>query len=302
MKPLVERLPLTDDSSFVARMHRTPNFEVPWHQHIEHELILFTEGAGLSFIGNYVGHFQKGDIFFLGSNLPHTFQKSQEAQITSAVVVHFRADFWGQEFLNLPESKDVKTLLEVSSQGLKISGKTRKAMNPIIHAMQKDKGFRRLLHLCECLSLLSEREEYTKLSTQEVKVLNTRDQERIDKVFQYTMDNFKEPIELSSIAHIAGMTVPAFCNYFKKRTKKTYVNFVNEVRIGNACKLLQAENKSMTDICYESGFNSVANFNRQFLRIKGVTPSSYKKTLMGSSQRFDAQENVYIDSSFRNLS
>ena len=302
MKPLVEKLPLSDDSSFVARTHRTPHFEVPWHQHAEHELILFTEGSGMSFIGNYVGSFQKGDIFFLGSNLPHTFQKSHDTMITSAVVIHFKADFWGMEFLNLPESKKVKNLLTISSQGLKISGKTKKMLNPLFHAMEKDKGFRRLLHLCECLTLLSEREEYTTLSTQEVKVLNMRDQERIDRVFQYTMNNFREPIELPTIADIAGMSVPAFCNYFKKRTKKTYVNFVNEMRIGNACKLLQLENKSMTDICYESGFNSVANFNRQFLRIKGVTPSAYKKTLRDSNQRFDATEKVFVDEGFRNLS
>lgn len=302
MKPLVEKLPLSDDSSFVARTHRTPHFEVPWHQHIEHELILFTEGNGLSLIGNYVGSFQKGDIFFLGSNLPHTFQKSDDSLITSAVVIHFKADFWGKEFLNLPESKKIKELLQISSQGVKIQGKTKKLLPPIIHAIEKDKGFRRLLHLCESLSLIYEKEEYFTLSTQEVKVLNLRDQERIDRVFQYTMDNFKEPVELSAIAAIAGMSIPAFCSYFKKRTKKTYVNFINEVRIGNACKLLQSEDKSMTDICYESGFNSVANFNRQFLRIKGVTPSAYKKKLIHSNQRFDATENTYVNSNFRNLS
>ncbi|MGI8635966.1 MAG: AraC family ligand binding domain-containing protein [Segetibacter sp.] len=116
MKPFVELLPLSDDTSFVARTHRTPNFEVPWHQHIEYELILFTEGAGLSFIGNYVGEFEAGDIFFLGANLPHTFKKSGDL-ITSAVVIHFREDFWGSEFINLPESKQVLHLLKISLQG-----------------------------------------------------------------------------------------------------------------------------------------------------------------------------------------
>ena len=158
-----------------------------------------------------------------------------------------------------------------------------------------------MVHLCECLLLLSDKEEYITLSTQEVKVLNTRDQERIDRVFQYTMDNFKEPIELSVIADIAGMSIPAFCNYFKKRTKKTYVNFVNEVRIGNACKLLEAANKTIVDICYESGFNSVANFNRQFLRIKGVTPSAYKKLAHINNQRFEIPDKINVDHSFRDL-
>src|SRR6476620_3539471 len=113
MKPLVEQLPLSNDTSFVARIHRTPDFEVNWHQHSEYELILFLEGAGLSFIGNYVGEFQVGDVFFLGANLPHTFKKSGDL-ITSAVVIHFREDFWGSEFIHLPESKEILYLFETS--------------------------------------------------------------------------------------------------------------------------------------------------------------------------------------------
>src|SRR5205809_1351214 len=98
MKPLVEKLPLSQNTSFVAHTYRTPQFEVPWHQHIEYELILFKEGEGTSFIGNYVGEFKKGDIFFLGSNLPHTFQKVHKDLITSALVIQFRADCWGSAF------------------------------------------------------------------------------------------------------------------------------------------------------------------------------------------------------------
>jgi AraC-like DNA-binding protein len=97
------------------------------------------------------------------------------------------------------------------------------------------------------------------------------------------------------------MSIPAFCNYFKKRTKKTYVNFVNEVRIGNACKLLEAANKTIIDVCYESGFNSVANFNRQFLRIKGITPSAYKKASSINNQRFEIPDKINVDHSFRDL-
>src|ERR1700712_1352553 len=131
MKPLIEKLPLSDDTSFVARIHRTPNFEVNWHQHIEYELILFAEGAGLSFIGNYVGEFEVGDVFFLGANLPHTFKKSGDV-ITSAVVVHFREDFWGNEFLNLPECKEISHLLKTSLSGLKVRGNSRELLNSLI--------------------------------------------------------------------------------------------------------------------------------------------------------------------------
>lgn len=277
MKLLVEKLPLTEDTSFVARTHRTPNFEVPWHQHVEYELILFTEGAGLSFVGNYVGEFAVGDVFFLGANLPHTFQKSKEDIITSAVVVQFRDDFWGREFLHLPESKAIWQLLQVSAHGLKITGSLKEELNSLIRSLEFSKGFQRILLLGQCLHLLAERHEYQTLSTQEVKPLNTRDQERIDRVFQYTMDNFKEPISLPVVAALAQMSVPAFCAYFKKRTKKTYIDFVHEVRIGYACKLLMDTPLSVLQICFDCGFNTIANFNKQFLKVKGMTPSSFRR-------------------------
>lgn len=281
MKPLVEHLPLSNDTSFVARLHRTPDFEVPWHQHIENEIILFTEGAGLSFIGNYVGEFEVGDIFFLGANLPHTFQKSGKL-ITSGVVVHFRDDFWGKDFLNLPESKGIQFLLNTALQGLKITGETKELLQPLIKSLVKEKGFKRIITLCECLDVIVKRNEFTALSTQEVKHVNNKNRERIDKIFQYTMKNFKEPIRLSTIASIADMSVPAFCNYFKKSTRKKYVDFLNEVRIGYACKLLTDNTRTTIEgIGYESGFNTLPNFNKQFLKVKGMTPSKYRKIFLG---------------------
>ncbi|MCW3114238.1 MAG: helix-turn-helix protein [Segetibacter sp.] len=280
MKPLIEQLTLSDNTSFVARTHRTPNFEVNWHQHIEYELILLTEGAGLSFIGNYVGEFEVGDIFFLGANLPHTFKKSGEL-VTSAVVVHFREDFWGTDFLNLPESKQIADLLQRSLQGLKITGKSRELLNPLIRSLEKEKGFRRIITLCECLEMLAKKEEFITLSTQEVKEVNNKNRERIDRIFHYTMENFKEPIQLSSIARLADMSVPAFCNYFKKSTRKKYIDFLNEVRIGYACKLLTNDaNITVEAASYESGFNTIANFNKQFLKVKAMTPSKYRKTFL----------------------
>lgn len=276
MKPLVEKLALSQESSFVAQTHRTPNFEVPWHQHIEYELILFTEGAGLSFIGNNVGEFETDDVFFLGSNLPHTFQKSGDI-ITSAVVVHFRDDFWGPDFLQLPENKAIQNLLIKSLHGLKITGKTKETLNPLIKRLEWDKNTRRIITLCECLTTIAETTDYLSISTQEIKPLNFKDRERIDLIFNYTMENFKEPIQLSYIAKIAGMSVPAFCNYFKKRTRKTYIDFINEIRVGFACKLLLTTDMSVLHICFECGFNNLANFNRQFLKIKGITPLKYRK-------------------------
>src|SRR6478735_819342 len=284
MKPLIEKLPLTEDTSFISRTYRTPIFEVPWHQHIEYELILFTEGKGSSFIGNYVGEFKTGDIFFLGSNLPHTFQKANKDLITSALVIQFRDDFWGKDFLQLPESRNIKELLDISCQGLKIIGDLKEQLKPFVEELEFAEGFERIILLCECLQMIMHNKEYETVSTQEVKAYNTKHKERIDKIYQYTIDYFQDAVTLDNVAAHAGMSVPAFCNYFKKSTKKTYIDFLNEVRIGYACKQLIDTQKTIEAICYESGFNTLANFNKQFLKVKQVTPSRYRKDFM---QRLD---------------
>jgi AraC-like DNA-binding protein len=277
MKPLLEKLTLSQNTSFVARTYRTPQFEVPWHQHIEYELILFTEGEGTSFIGNYIGDFKVDDIFFLGCNLPHTFQKINKDLITSAVVVQFKEDFWGPDFMRIPESKSIKKLLETSSQGLKITGSCRQQLIGMIKELEHLQGFPRIIRLCECLQLMATTHEFEAVSSQEVRMLQAKDKDRIDKVFQYTIANFQEPISLTHIAGMVGMSIPAFCSYFKKSTKKTYIDFLHEIRIGHACKLLMDTQKTVLDICYESGFNTLANFNKQFSKMKHTTPSAYRK-------------------------
>lgn len=276
MRLLIEKLPLSENTSFVARTHRTPNFEVPWHQHEEYELILFTEGAGMSFIGNYVGEFEVGDIYFLGANLPHTFQKRGDL-ITSAVVVQFREDFWGGLFLQMPECRQIKKLLQTAAQGFKVGGALCLQLQPLIDGLQNAQGFERVLLLGQCLHLLAMGTGHQTLSTQELHPLQHRDQERIDRIFQYTMAHYREPISLQQIASVAGMSVPAFCAYFKKRTKKTYVDLLNEMRIGYACTLLADTEQSILQVSFDSGFNSIAHFNKQFLKIKSLTPSKFRK-------------------------
>lgn len=277
MKTLVEKLPLVADTSFLAEIFTTPAFEVPWHQHIEYELIYFIEGDGMAFIGNYAGEFQAGDVFFIGKNIAHTFQKSKSDLLTSALVVQFREDFWGQQFIDLPELKSIQQLLQQSSRGLQVQGPGSAAIAEIMQQLVHLKGIARIIKLCECLQLLQENEQNISLSTQESKQVNDKEKERIDKVFHYTIESFKDHIALNDVAAIAGMTPPAFCHYFKKSTKKTYIDFLNEIRIGYACKQLIDTDQTVLNICYDSGFNTLANFNKQFLKVKKTTPSQYRR-------------------------
>jgi AraC-like DNA-binding protein len=279
MKPLIEKLPLAANTSFLAERFATPHFEVPWHQHDEFELIVFEAGQGASFIGNYVGDFSSGDIFFLGSNLPHTFQKADKDMFTSAVVVQFLEDCWGQGFMQMPESREIKNLFELAVHGLRINEPCKSQLAPMLFQLIDAKGFERVLLLGECLLLIARQQACTPLSTQEIKACSSKNRERIDTIFQYTIDYFQEPVTLEAVAKSVAMSVPAFCNYFKKRTKKTYIDFLNEVRVGYACKQLVDTQHNIASICYDSGFNTLANFNKQFLKVKKLTPSAYRKTI-----------------------
>lgn len=277
MKPMVEKLTLSEGTSFVARTYRTPLFEVPWHQHIEFELILFLEGEGIGFIGNATMPFEPGDIFFLGANLPHTFQKARPDLITSAVVVQFREDFWGKAFVELPESKLIRDLFGISAQGLKLQGSLPAILGPMIAELEHLQGFSRVVRLAQCLEQIALTKEYLPVATGTWQTGNGKQQVRIDSVIQFTMKNFHDEVTLAAVAQVANMSIPAFCHYFKKVTKKTYIDFLNEIRIGYACQLLMDTDQSVLNICYKSGFNTLANFNKQFLKGKQMPPSSFRK-------------------------
>lgn len=276
MKTLIQKLPVAEQTSFVARTYTTPLFETSWHQHVEYELILQLQGKGLCFIGNYIGDFTAGDVFFLGSNLPHQFKKQNEEMVCSVMVIHFDKNFWGKDFLEMPESREIKNLLHQSQLAIKLN-RHHPALAAHLQQLEKAQGFERIALLCQCLLLISREPDKQTLSTISSKELTSLADDKINKLFAYTIEHFKEPIALQTAASIANMSISAFCRYFKRNTKKTYIEFVNEMRIGHACQALLHTDKTVANICYDSGFATIANFNKQFLKVKGITPSAYKK-------------------------
>lgn len=282
MKPYLEKLPMASDSSFVARTYRTPHFEVPWHQHPEIELILFLEGEGNAFVGNHVGNFNTGDIYLIGSNLPHTFQKAETDMVTSAVVVQFLHNCWGDQLLQMPECRGIKTLFDTANAGLKLKGETVEQLRPLISQLEYAFGFNRIMLLWQCLGIICAKKEFELLSSQNMANLQTRQQARVDKIFLYTIEHFAEGITLEDISAHVNMSIPAFCLYFRKHTKKTYIEFLNEVRIGKACQQLIDTQKTISEIAYDCGYNTLANFNKQFLKIRKIQPSQYRKIFSDS--------------------
>lgn len=277
MKPRIQKLPLSEHSSFVIGKFITPYFETPWHYHDEYELVLITQGTGKLFVGNHVSDYEEGRLTFLGPSLPHFFRKEDADTIGESLVIHFKEDFLGNQFNLIPEMQKIKLLFEKSRMGLHIYGETRQTVIEKMHAMLELQGIDRLICLLSVLSNLAATNEYELLSSPEVSGHNGKDSDRLNNVFNYVMSNFKEEIQLEKVAEIANMSYSGFCRYFKNRTRKNFSLFVNEIRIGYACKRLMETETSVTNVCYESGFNNMTNFNEQFKKIVKCTPYQFQR-------------------------
>jgi AraC-like DNA-binding protein len=282
MRPQIQKLPLSEQSSFMADRFFTPFFETPWHYHPEYEVVLMLEGRGKRFIGNHIADYEPGDLCFIGSNLPHWYRKDDADAIGGSLVIHFREDFVGKEFGTIPEMQKIKILFDKSSMGIQVNGETKKEISKLMKEMTELKGMDRLICLLKLLNVLADSDEYELLSSPEIKGQNSEDSDRINRVFDYVMRNFKDDIELDDIAKLSHMSYSGFCRYFKNRTKKRFTHFVNEIRVGYACRRLVETDLSVDSICYESGFNNKTNFMEQFRKIVKCTPYKFKRNFLSS--------------------
>jgi AraC-like DNA-binding protein len=277
MKPHIQKLPLSEQSSFVADQFITPYFETPWHYHAEYEMVLIIKGKGKRFVGNHISDFEAGHLDFLGKNLPHWYRKEDALSEAGSLVIHFSEDFLGKDFGSIPEMQKIQLLFDKSRMGIHIQGHTRQIISDKMNEMLNLQGMERLLHLLAILTILADSSQYELLSSPDLNSQNLRDSDRLNKIFNYVMDHFKEEIRIEELADLAMMSYSGFCRYFKNRTKKNFSHFVNEIRIGYACKRLIESDISISSVCYESGFNNITNFNKQFKNIVKTTPYQFQQ-------------------------
>ena len=277
MKTLIQKIYLEEQNSFACRKYRTPQFETNWHKHEEYELIVITEGYGTALIGDNIGEYKKGDVFFLASNLPHWFRKSNQKMIGSAIVVHFLKDFWGDSFLHLPEMKKILQFLEGENNGLLLRQSLQKNIALKIDEIEKATGVQRIQLLLDSLQQMSLSKQYKVITKSFDTGADHKENTSIDKIFTYSFKHFLEPVTLAEVAAEVRMSIPTFCRFFKRNIKKSYFDFLKELRIGHACKLLRENNDPIIDICYSSGYNSWAHFSKQFKNVKEMTPKQYRK-------------------------
>jgi AraC-like DNA-binding protein len=275
MQTLLQKVHVDPQHSFACRTYRTPEFETSWHTHEEFELICFIEGTGTAMIGDYVGTYAPGDSFFIAGNLPHWFRKADSKQIGAAKVLQCKPELLLEAFDGFPEWKGMQQFLQ-KKDAIALEGKLLQTVPLGLDKITVEQGFQRMLLLLQMILDLATSKEYKVLS-RNFTATNDRTNPAIEKIIAYSFKHFLEPISLSEIAAVAEMSVPGFCRFFKKNIKKTYFNFLQELRIGHACKLLNDTEKPILEICYDSGYNSWAHFSKQFKQIKGMAPSAYRK-------------------------
>ncbi len=281
--PQLIRTPSPLVFSFNIRQDRVPNINSDLHFHPEVELIHLHEGKGIHFVGDNVRAFNKGDILLIGSNLPHCFkfqglptEYDREADPCSTVI-HFREDFWGKAFLNLPENRAIKLALEQAKRGVLLSAAHEPTIEETIRKMVHAEGHHRIILLIDILSLIAASTGSQQLASAGFNYsVHDGDRLRLSRVYDYTYAHFQQPISLDSIAKIANLAPNAFCRYFKKTTSRTFVQFLNEIKVCHACKCLAETDMSVKEICYNSGFNNFSSFHEAFKKSKGVTPLEFR--------------------------
>jgi len=261
-----------------------PHVNNRWHYHTEVELIHFKKGDGTQFIGDNIKRFKSGDVVIIGSNLPHYWRfddvyfDENTKTIADARVAHFTENFWGEPFLSLPENSNLKMILEKAKRGLQINGKARLMVADLLEELITSTGSQRIILLMEALSSIASCKQVSALSSMGFKPeFGDAESERINAIYEYSLKKFKSKIHLEEIAEVANISPNSFCRYFKSRTRKTYSQFLIELRVGHACKLLIENNQSIKRLCYESGFNNFTSFHKYFKLITGKSPLSYQK-------------------------
>jgi AraC-like DNA-binding protein len=260
-----------------------PHFDANWHFHPHYQLFTVLQGTGKRLIGDSIHTFGPGDTVFLGPDVPHlwrsdpAFFENNPTLFTHGIVLYFQEDFLGKDFLERNEMLAIRQLLHESKRGIEYKGALRDHIRSELSELTQIDGFQSVLRLLTLLNRIAHEEGGSPIASfgyvNNYKVSET---ERMQKVHNYVLQHFAQEIRLGDVASLAGMSEAAFCRYFKARANKTFIDFVNEIRIGHACKLLLEDKFTIAQIAYDSGFDSLSNFNRNFKRYIGHTPREYK--------------------------
>ncbi|MEO7992207.1 MAG: helix-turn-helix domain-containing protein [Chryseolinea sp.] len=283
MKILPFKIPKTTQESFRLQEDHVPHFYDYLHQHPEIQLTLILHSEGKVIAGDYIGTFKPGDVFLIGPNLPHVFRNDAQYYDPSnkvqahSVSVYFEWQSFGERFLSMPELKGLLEFNKLSERGVFVKEPVRNRIAHLIKQLFRTSDMDRLIVLLKILNILSNTKDIYPLASSGIyNEFDEIDGKKLADVYRFTMSEYHRKIQLDEVAAVANMTINSFCRYFKKRTRKSYIDFLTEIRIGQARKLLQEKDLSISQICYEVGFNNLSNFNRKFREVCSITPTEFK--------------------------
>lgn len=285
MKPHFHLVPRNAEFPYLCRQHTLPNLGTVWHYHPEIELHYIIRGEGMRFVGDNISSFDAGELLLLGENLPHMWRCSPKyflgnPNITAeAIVVQFLPDFMGKDFMLKREVAAVHSLFERAKHGYVVYGDTKQKLVALMQRSVSAEGLDRLVLIMNMIHILANSSELTQIATGwTTRHVNHEESARINEVYHYILARYREDISLQEIASVAHLSVTSFCRYFKMMTKKTFKDFLIEVRISHAKRMLIESRQHTTEaICFECGFSNRSNFFRHFKRFVGCTPLAYKR-------------------------
>jgi AraC-like DNA-binding protein/quercetin dioxygenase-like cupin family protein len=290
MHHIIPKSAIPDHKAFIIKKIVAPHFDPTFHLHPEFQLSYVIQGEGTRFVGDSIKSFNASDMVLTGPNLPHVWRSDnkyfeKESQlITKVIVIYFHDHFMGETLLQKEEMESINRLFQRSVRGLEIRGNTKVLIGKMMHDLLELKGIESIIKLLQILDVLAKYNECNYVTHNHLISSNTESEtNRLNKIFEYVMKNYKNHIGLDDVAEIVNMTQTSFSRYFKSRVNKTFSDFLKEIRIKHACKLLKEEKMNIDSIGYECGFQTLSNFNKQFKTVMGKQPHKYRNEYLKAS-------------------
>ena len=275
----VKREEIKTDSDSSLKILLTPNLNelFYWHFHPEYEIVYVEAATGIRHVGDHISKYESSDLVFIGPHIPHlNFDYGVKTECEQ-VIVQMKEDFLGTSFFELPELKNIKTLFEQARTGIAFYGETKKLVGEMLKGLPTLPHFEQLLLLLQIFQTLAASQEQIPLQSRPITNASLlKEQQRMHRIYHFIERHYHERINVHDVAELTHLTTAAFCRYFKKSTHLTFTDFLAQYRVQQAKKLLLHQ-KSVTDACFESGFDNLSYFNKTFKKLTGENPSQFKK-------------------------
>jgi AraC-like DNA-binding protein len=287
LKTAVHKSSIPPSQIFVIRHLEDKHFDPVWHAHSEYQLFVVQKGIGTRFIGDSIKSFKPGELILTGPHLPHvwrsdeTYFKNESSHTAEGIVIYLNENFLGDHILEKEEMLALKKLFSKSMRGLEFYGPKKMEVIKLMEELTQLQGIPSVIHLLHILEILAATKEYHYISSKPYEdTFNQSETDRLNKVYEYAFKNFRKKVLLEEIAELLHMTPTSFSRYFTMKNNKTFSRFIAEIRIKHACEMLTETDESVAQICYDCGFNTLSNFNKQFKEIMFKKPSEYKREFM----------------------